>query len=439
MTATALGTAFLFAAVVILVTCRLVTWALRPLLQPPVVAEMLAGVLLGPSILGLAAPRLEHWIFPAELRPVLYVAGQLGLVLFMFQAGYEFRLDRIKPVARSAAAISAAGIAVPLALGAGLTWAVHDSVHASPAGVPPHITALFVGVTLSITAFPMLARIITERGLTGTVFGTVSLAAGALDDVVAWVMLAGVISLSRSSSGPVLLAVVGGLGLVVALALLVRVRDRLARAADRLAPHQLVLGVVLLLCLSSWYTDRIGLYAVFGAFSLGVAFPRSPGIERAIGATAPLSNALLVPLFFTYSGLNTDTGLLGDPALLAFAAGCIVCAIAGKFVACWLVARAAGQSGQVALRIGTLMNARGLMQLIAINVGLAEGIVSRSMFTVLVLVALVTTMMATPLLALWDRLDNGLPAVDDEPPPEAGPPRSAVPAMDSGSAADGRG
>ncbi|SCD61168.1 transporter, CPA2 family [Streptomyces sp. DvalAA-14] len=353
----------------------------------------------------------------------------------MFQAGYEFRVDRIRPVARSAAAISAAGIAAPLALGAALTWAVRDSVHASPPGVPTYISALFVGVTLSITAFPMLARIITERGLTGTVFGTVSLAAGALDDVVAWVMLAGVISLSRGRSGPVLLAVCGGLGLVLVLAVLLRTRDRLARAADRLEPRQLVLGVVLLLCLSAWYTDRIGLYAVFGAFSLGVAFPRSPGIERAIGATAPLSNALLVPLFFTYSGLNTDTGLLGDPALLSFAAGCIVCAVIGKFAACWLAARAAGQSGPVALRIGTLMNARGLMQLIAINVGLAEGIVSRSMFTVLVLVALVTTMMATPLLALWDRLDGGLPAADDPLP--AGPARaeqaaSAAVGADSG-------
>ncbi|WP_329128741.1 cation:proton antiporter [Streptomyces sp. NBC_01476] len=435
MSATSLGTAFLLAAVVILVVCRIVTWALRPLLQPPVVAEMVAGVLLGPSVLGLIAPGVEHSLFPAELRPVLYVAGQLGLALFMFHAGYEFRVDRIRPVARQAGAISLAGIAVPLALGSGLTWAVHSSVHTSPPGVPVHITAIFVGVTLSITAFPMLARIITERGLTGTVFGTVSLAAGALDDVVAWVLLAGVLSLSRGSSGPVLLAVIGGLGLVVVLAVLLRVRDRVARAVSGLPPQQLVLGVVLLLCLAAWYTDRIGLYAVFGAFSLGVAFPRSPAIERAVQATAPLSNALLVPLFFTYSGLNTDTGLLGDPALLAFAAGCILCAIAGKFAACWLAARAVGQSGPVALRIGTLMNARGLMQLIAINVGLAEGIVTRSMFTVLVLVALVTTMMATPLLALWDRLDGGLKAVDD-PPPAA--PRPAVEAaVDSRAGADG--
>lgn len=373
MTAPALGTAFLLAVVVILITCRLVTWAVRPLLQPPVVAEMIAGVLLGPSVLGLVAPSVEHSVFPADLRPVLYVAGQLGLVLFMFQAGYEFRTDRIRPVARTAALISTAGILAPLSLGAALTWAVHDSVHASPPGVPLYVSALFVGVTLSITAFPMLARIITERGLTGTVFGTVSLAAGALDDVVAWVLLAGVISLSRASAGPLLLATCGGMGLVVLLAALAKFRAPLGRAADRLPPQQLLLATVLLLCLASWYTDRMGLYAVFGAFSLGVAIPRTPGIDRVIEAIRPLSGVLLLPLFFTYSGLNTDTGLLGDGALLLFAAGCTLAAIAGKFGACWLAARVAGQSSPVALRIGTLMNARGLMQLIAINVGLAEG------------------------------------------------------------------
>ena len=430
MSTTNLGTAFLLAVVVILVTCRVVTLLLRPLGQPPVVAEMIAGVVLGPSVLGLLLPSAEHHLFPAALHPVLYVAGQLGLALFMFQAGYEFRLDRIKPVIKSAAMISVAGSVTPLLLGAGLTWAVHGSVDTSPPGVPLHVTVLFVGVTLAITAFPMLARIITERGLTGTSFGTISLAAGALDDMAAWILLAGVVSMSRGSSGPLLLAGLGAIGLIALLCVLVRARGPVLRATERLTSEQLLLVTVLAVCLVAWYTDRIGLYAVFGAFSLGAAFPRSPRIDRAIDATAPLSRILLLPLFFTYSGLNTDTGLLSDPALLLFAAGCTLAAVLGKFGACWAAARVAGEETAVALRIGTLMNARGLMQLIAINVGLAEGIVSPSMFTVLVVVALVTTVMATPLLSLWDRIDGGV-----RPPEDAAGEASAGAGGTGGSAA----
>jgi Kef-type K+ transport system membrane component KefB len=407
MSTTELGTAFLLAVVVILVVCRGLALLLRPLGQPPVVAEMIAGVLLGPSVLGLLLPSVEHQLFPEQLRPMLYVAGQLGLVLFMFQSGYEFRLDRMRTVARSALTISAAGILAPLLLGMALTWAARDSVDTSPPGVPLHVTVLFVGVTLAITAFPMLARIIIERRLSGTVFGTIALAAGALDDVVAWILLAGVVSLSRGTSGTLVLAVAGGAGMVVALAALVRFRRQVLGRVERLSPEQLMLVTLLVLCVAAWYTDRIGLYAVFGAFSLGAAYPRSPRIDRTIETMAPLSGTLLLPLFFTYSGLNTDTGLLADPALLMFAVGCTAVAVVGKFGACWLAARAGGQPQGVALRIGTLMNARGLMQLVAINVGLADGIVSPSMFTVLVLVAVVTTVMASPLLALLDRLDGG--------------------------------
>jgi Kef-type K+ transport system membrane component KefB len=420
MSTTELGTGFLLAAVVILVLCRAVALLLRPLGQPPVVAEMIAGVLLGPSVLGLVLPSVEHHLFPTDLRPMLYVTGQLGLTLFMFQSGYEFRLERIRPVARQAALISVAGSAAPLLLGAGLTWAVHGWVDTSPPGVPLHVTVAFVGVTLAITAFPMLARIITENGLTGTSFGTISLAAGAMDDVAAWILLAGVVSLARGSVGTVVLAVAGAAGLMLALTVLFRLRGPALRASERLSFDQLLLGTVLLLCLAAWYTDRVGLYAVFGAFSLGVAYPRSPRVDQAVEATAPLSRVLLLPLFFAYSGLNTDTGLLSDPSLLLFAVGCTVVAVAGKFGACWLAARLGGQSPAVALRIGTLMNARGLMQLIAINVGLSEGIVSPSMFTVLVMVAVVTTVMATPLLRLWDRLDGGVPPLPDDANPEGG-------------------
>ncbi|KOU07388.1 cation:proton antiporter [Streptomyces sp. NRRL F-5755] len=405
MSTTELGPVFFLAVVVILLVCRLVGRALRALGQPPVVGEMAAGVVLGPSVLGLLAPGVEAALFPPELRPALYVAGQIGLVVFMFQTGYEFRTAGIRRVAKPATMISAAGILVPFALGVGLTYAVHDSVDVFPKDVAVGVCGLFVGVTLAITAFPMLARIITERGLTGTRFGSLSLASGAVDDALAWVLLAGVLGMAGSGTGPLLVALAGSAGLVVVLALLARSGTRLAGLTHRRAPDELLLVTVVLLFLAAWYTDRIGLYAVFGAFSLGVVFPRSEAVDRAIEAIGPISRIVFLPLFFTYSGLNTDFALLASPGLLLFTVACVALAVLGKLGACWLAARAAGEEGAVALRIGTLMNARGLMQLIAINIGLAAGIVTPSLFAVLVVVALVTTVMATPLLTLWDRID----------------------------------
>ncbi|MFI0257943.1 cation:proton antiporter [Streptomyces sp. NPDC017056] len=405
MSTTELGPVFFLAVVVILLVCRLVGRALRALGQPPVVGEMVAGVVLGPSVLGLLAPGVETALFPQELRPALYVAGQIGLVVFMFQTGYEFRSAPVRTVAKPAAMISAAGIFVPLAMGVGLTYAVHDRVDVFPAGVSVAVSALFVGVTLAITAFPMMARIITERGLTGTRFGSLSLASGAVDDALAWVLLAGVLSMAGSGTGPLVLALGGTAVLVAVLALLARSGNRMAGLADRRHPDELLLITVIALFLAAWYTDRIGLYAVFGAFSLGVVFPRSEAVDRAIAALGPISRIVFLPLFFTYSGLNTDFALLAAPGLLLFTAGCVVLAVLGKLGACWLAARLAGEEGAVALRVGTLMNARGLMQLIAINIGLAAGIVTPSMFAVLVVVALVTTVMATPMLTLWDRID----------------------------------
>lgn len=405
VSANELGPAFFLSVVVILVVCRLVGRLLRPLGQPPVVGEMVAGVVLGPSVLGLLAPGVEKAVFPTELRPVLYVVGQIGLVVFMFLAGHEFSLDRVRPVLRPALTISAAGTLVPLALGVGLTVLLRDLDGIFPGGVSLTVSALFVGVTLSITAFPMLARIITERGLTGSRFGSIALASGALDDAVAWVLLAGVLSLAGSGASTFLIALVGSAVLVVVLVMAARLRTRAASLAAGLPADTVLLVTVAVLFVAAWYTDRIGLYAVFGAFSLGLVFPRSEAVDKAVAAIGPISRIVFLPLFFTYSGLNTDVALLSDPSVLLFAACCLVVAMAGKFGACWLAARSVGEGSGVALRVGTLMNARGLMQLIAINVGLSAGIATPAMFTVLVLVAVVTTMMATPLLSLWDRLD----------------------------------
>jgi Kef-type K+ transport system membrane component KefB len=404
MSTPALGTSFFIAAVVILVSCRGLARLLRPLGQPPVVAEMAAGVLLGPSLLGLLAPGTEHWLFPTALRPVLYTTGQIGLAIFMFQAGHEFDTGKLRGVARSAVTISVAGITVPLALGTALAYLARGPVRLFPAGVPAHVGALFVGVTLAITAFPMLARIISERGLAGTRFGSLALAGGALDDVTAWVLLAAVIGMVHGMR-PFLLAVGAVLAMAALLVPVARSGRRLETLLSGRSAEDVLLLVVGAVFLAAWFTDRAGLYAVFGAFSLGVALPRSAPLEKAVAAVGPVSRVVLVPLFFTYSGLNTDFGLLTGGAMLLFSAACVVVAVAGKFGACWLAARAAGEPPDVAVRVGTLMNARGLMQLIALNVGLAAGVVAPALFATLVLVALVTTVAATPLLTLWDRLD----------------------------------
>ncbi|MCZ9343809.1 cation:proton antiporter, partial [Streptomyces sp. TRM76130] len=256
-----------------------------------------------------------------------------------------------------------------------------------------------------MTAFPMLARIIAEQNLAGTRYGSLSLGAGAVDDAVAWMLLAGVFSIAGGSAGLVSLAVAGGFGLLVVLAVVVRLRERAVLLAERAAPENLLLALVGVLFLVAWYTDEIGLYAVFGAFSLGLVFPRSPQLDRTVETLQPVGRVFL-PLFFTYSGLNTDFTLLGSGPVLLFTAGCVLVAVAGKFGACWLAARLAGEPNRVALRVGALMNARGLMQLIALNLGLAAGIVTQAMFSALVVVAIVTTVMATPLLALIDRRER---------------------------------
>ncbi|MFI6071936.1 cation:proton antiporter [Actinoplanes sp. NPDC051343] len=403
MTPTELAPRFFIAVAVILAFCRVVSWLLAKVGQPPVVSEMLAGVLLGPSLFGLLLPGVSHAVFPPALLPVLYVVGQIGLVLYMFQAGYAFMSHRQGRLAATAGTISAAGVTVPLVLGALLVLLTDHAVPMRKPGVSLGVSAAFVGVALAITAFPMLARIITERGLAGTRHGSLSLAAGAVDDGAAWLLLAVVLSFASGRARPAVLA----LGGVLVLALVVWFAGRRVTRAlfesEGIGDQGRLLGTVALLFLMAWYTDEIGLYAVFGAFILGVIMPRGERADRVVDTLTPIASTVFVPLFFTYSGLRTEFGLFGDPKVLAFALACVVLAIAGKFGACWGAARLRGESNEVALRVGALMNARGLMQLIALNVGLDAGIVNSALFTVLVLVALVTTIMTSPLLAWLER------------------------------------
>jgi Kef-type K+ transport system membrane component KefB len=368
--------------------------------QPPVVGEMIAGFLVGPTLFGHFFPDLYATLFPKQAVSVLYVLSQIGLVLYMFLVGAEFDLRTLGERKRAALYISVAGILTPFALGAGLAWFIHDNqaLFAPSAGM--FEVMFFSGAAMSITAFPMLARIIRERGLTNSSMGTLALAAGSLDDAAAWCILALVVGTFSGSASVGMLAIGGGIAYFVFCAFILR---PLFRRSQRLFVHRgrlhdLGLGAILvMLSLGAWFTDMVGIYAVFGAFMFGACLPRGVLVHQISEKVEPLAKNLFLPLFFVYAGLNMRLDILVNPELLGVTAAVLVCSCVGKFVACFGAARLAGESAKSALGIGALMNARGLMELILLNIALEHGIITNQMFTVMAIMAVVTTLMATPL------------------------------------------
>lgn len=400
MTDTQLAAAFFLQLAVILLVCRLVGWLARKAGQPQVVGEMVAGFLMGPSLFGWLAPGLQAQLFPAATLRILFVVSQLGLVLYMFCIGLEFRADLVLRHARRAAAVSVAGIAAPFALGGVLAVALLRSGGFFTAEVQPFHAVLFIGAAMSITAFPMLARIIYERGIAGTALGTLALSAGALDDAAAWIILAIVIGSFTGSGALAVTAALGGalyaaLVFGVARPLLARLTAA-AEGEEQVAPWMLA-TTLSALAFGAWFTDTVGIYAVFGAFLLGVAVPRGLLSRELRRLIEPVTTALLLPLFFVYSGLQSQIGLVNTAALWGVTAVVFLTACAGKGVACWAAARATGVAPRDALGLAALMNARGLMELILLNIGLARGLITPTLFTILVMMAIGTTLMAGPL------------------------------------------
>jgi Kef-type K+ transport system membrane component KefB len=398
---------FFLQLAVILLFCRVVGALAARFGQPQVVAEMIAGVLLGPSLLGPLWPEAQAALFPwdktqatRDTQSYLFPASQLGLALYMFVVGLEFRMDLIRQKLRSSIAVSAAGMITPFLLGAGLAWLFFHHTDLFPKRTSLMEAMLFLGASMCITAFPMLARIIHFKKLNGTAMGTIAIGAGALDDATAWGLLALVLASFDNQWGLALKNVGLGAGYVLlALGVLRPILARLHRLwiqNEELSEAGLVVGLALM-ALGAWITDKIGLHAVFGAFVMGAAMPRGVMTRDLIARIQPLTVALLLPLFFTYSGLNTKIGLLNTPFLWLMCGAVLVAAILGKGVACWLAARATGIPNREAMGIGILMNARGLMELIIINVGLQRGIISEGLFAVLVIMAVVTTLMASPI------------------------------------------
>jgi Kef-type K+ transport system membrane component KefB len=399
---------FMQAALIVLVS-QLVGRAAQRVGQPQVVGEMIAGVLLGPSLFGLLLPQWQQAVFPKATMGTLYVAAQLGVGLYMFLVGTEFRTDHFRSRARSAMSVSLAGILMPFVLAFAMTPWLHTVPGLFAEHARPLEASLFMGAAIAITAFPMLARIIHERGLAGTPLGTLALTAGAVDDAAAWCILAIVLA-SFGGSWMGACAAVGG-GIAFAVFMMTVGHRALRRLAVGLQPQaplpSSVLAVVLVLfALSAFAMDAVGIHAVFGGFLLGCALPRGPLTEKLRETLQPFVVVFLLPMFFTYSGLNTRLDMLLEPAIFVAAIAILAASFCGKGIACWAAARAGGENNRDALSIGALMNARGLMELIIVNIGLAAGVILPGLFSILVLMAVITTLAATPLFNwIWRRTD----------------------------------
>ena len=392
---------------VILVVARLMGMLFRRLRQPAVIGEILAGIALGPSLLGLLPGDLPGVIFPTDVRPFLTVVAQLGLIIFMFIVGLELDLTLVRGKERLAATVSLSSVALPFGLGlllAVLLYREHSDVGGEEVEFLPF--ALFIGASMSVTAFPVLARILTERGMHRTQIGVLALACAAVDDVLAWSILAVVLAVAESQSPldlPILLA--ESVAFVVVMFRVVRPQLRRLvsgyQTAGRLTPN--LLSVVLVgVLVSSFVTHAIGIHVIFGAFVFGVIMPREGAaalLHEILERLEQVSVLLLLPVFFIATGLNVDITGLGSAGLVELLAVLAV-AITGKFVGAAAAARVMGIRARRASAIGVLMNTRGLTELIILNIGLSIGVLDQELFTILVVMAIVTTVMTEPLLRL---------------------------------------
>ncbi|MCX4591809.1 cation:proton antiporter [Streptomyces sp. NBC_01549] len=387
----------------------------RRLRQPVVIGEIAAGIMLGPSVLGRLPGNLPQVVFPADVRPLLSAVSQVGLVLFMFVVGWEFEKRLVKPHAGLAAGVSLSSIAIAFGLGVAVATMLYPH-HSTVAG--HHISfaafATFMGTAMSVTAFPVLARILTDNKLMDTRVGTLALASAAIDDVLAWCLLAYVSALVSADGDYASLARIGALSVGYVALMLLAVRPLLTRLIWRWASVERWSPLLMLLCagvfLSSWLTSWIGIHAIFGAFLFGFVMPREPARVLAQHLRKPIDNVglVLLPVFFIVTGLGVDISALTKGDCLALAL-LIAVACAGKLLGAIVPARLSGLSWRESKDLGLLMNTRGLTELIILNAAVSLGVLDGRMFTMLVIMALVTTAMAGPLLSKREALATPLP------------------------------
>jgi Kef-type K+ transport system membrane component KefB len=392
--------------VVVLLAVRAFGVVARRLGQPSVIGEMVAGIVLGPSLFGAVAPQAFGALFPAGSLPILNSLAQLGVMLFLFVVGLHVDLAALRRQGSTALVASHASIAAPFSMGVALALWLFGPF--APDGVPFVAFALFIGVAMSITAFPVLARILEERQLLGTPIGTLAVACAAVDDVTAWVLLAMVVAIVKAGHvGATLATSLGGLA-VFLLVMLRIVRPLLARwlradAQGRIPPAAISI-MVLVALLSALTTELLGMHALFGAFVAGAIMPRTDAFaDRASAQLSDLLVVLLLPLFFAYTGLRTQFVLDGGLTRVWPLVAILLVAIVGKVGGTAVAARASGESWRTASTLGILMNTRGLMELVVLNIGLDLGVLSPSLFAMMVLMALITTMMTVPALSVLER------------------------------------
>ena len=390
---------FILQASLVILVARLIGLVTRKLKQPLVIAEVTAGIVLGPSLFGWLLPGVSKFVFPASSMGVLGIVAQIGLVLFMFLVGLELDPALLKKRVHASVAISHTSIVVPFVLGGVLAYKVHGTL--APAGVRFSSFVLFMGAAMSITAFPVLARILVERRLLRSRVGAIAIACAAVDDVTAWCILAFVVSIVRST-GLGAAATTTGLALAYVAVMIFVVKPVLAKLAHRNKPglsQNLVAAILLGLFLSAVTTEMIGIHALFGAFLFGAILPKEGSFASAIAEKLEdLVVVFLLPLFFAYSGLRTQIGLLDSASSWLTCLAITLIACLGKFGGSAVAARLTGLSWRDSSAIGILMNTRGLMELVALNIGLDLGVISPLLFAMMVIMALVTTFMTTPIL-----------------------------------------
>lgn len=399
-------TILLIQIIAVLLMVRLFGFLFSYIGQPSVIGEIVAGIVLGPSVLGLFFPDVFQFLFPVSSLAKLELLSQVGLILFMFVIGMELDFGILKNKINETLVISHAGILVPFFLGVLSSYWIYEEYASSLTPFLPF--ALFIGISMSITAFPVLARIIQERNMTKTPLGTLAIASAANDDVTAWCLLAIVIAIAKAGTFVSALYSVG-LAIAYVAVMFLLVRPFLKKIGEVYANQEVinkpfVAFILLILVISSCVTEVIGIHALFGAFMAGVVMPSNIGFRKVMmEKVEDISLVFFLPLFFAFTGLRTQIGLINSPELWGVCALLITVAIAGKLGGCAIASRMVGESWKDSLTIGTLMNTRGLMELIALNIGYEMGVLPPSIFVILVIMALVTTFMTTPLLHWVER------------------------------------
>ncbi|KAA5534528.1 hypothetical protein F0919_07865 [Taibaiella lutea] len=393
--------------IVIIGLARFFGFLFKKIHQPSVIGEIIAGILLGPSFLGHWFPQVTSFIFPLPSLGNLQFLSQIGLILFMFVVGMELQPGGLKNKMKDAIVISHASIIFPFASGILLALFIYKEF--APADTRFFPFALFIGIAMSITAFPVLARIIQERGLSQTKLGNIAITCAAADDITAWCILAAVIAIVKA--GSVVNAVYVLLLTIAYMLLMLKVvrpflNKLVKRYSDKSILNRQIIAVFFItLIVSAYLTEAIGIHALFGAFMAGVIMPEKENIRKVlIDKVEDVALVLLLPLFFVFTGLRTEIGLLNTPHLWVICALVIALAVAGKFGGSAVAARFTGQSWKESLSIGALMNTRGLMELVVLNIGYDLGILPPQIFTIMVIMALATTLMTGPALNIINRL-----------------------------------